>query len=246
MEETIHLKEMLRVLKKRIGLIIILTTLAMVASGVISYFVLTPIYQASTQLLVNKAQSEQTVYNPGEVQTNLQLVNSYSVIMKSPAILDKVIQQLNLDLTADQLNEKMTVSSEQDSQVVNLTVEDPDPQMASKMANVTAQVFQEEIVSLMNVDNVNILAAAKVEENPVPIKPKPLLNIAVALVLSLIAGVGMALLLEHLDNTIKSEQDLERRLQIPVLGTVATFDQQRESKARKQKKEVARGGSYGS
>ena len=57
--------------------------------------------------------------------------------------------------------QKITVASEQDSQVVNVTVQDPDPQMAANIANTTAEVFQKEIVNLMNIDNVNILAKAE-------------------------------------------------------------------------------------
>ena len=125
------------------------------------------------------------------VQTNLQLINTYNVIIKSPAILDKVADQLGSDLTSAQLNEKITVASEQDSQVVNVTVQDPDPQMAANIANTTAEVFQKEIVNLMNIDNVNILAKANIGENPSPVKPQPLLNIAIALVVGLMAGVGL-------------------------------------------------------
>ena len=110
------------------------------------------------------------------VQTNLQLINTYNVIIKSPAILDKVAQQLGTDLTAAQLNEKITVASEADSQVVNVTVQDPDPQMAANIANTTAEVFQKEIVNLMNIDNVNILAKANMGENPSPVKPQPLIK----------------------------------------------------------------------
>ncbi|WP_394238235.1 YveK family protein [Niallia oryzisoli] len=239
MEETIQLKEVLRMLRKRVGLILILTTLAVIAAGVMSYFVMPPIYQASTQLLVNKTQSEQPLYSPGEVQTNLQLINSYNVIMKSPAILDQVIDELGIDLTVAELNEKMTVSSEEDSQVVNLTVQDTNPQMAADIANETAEVFREKIFTLMNIDNVNILSKAKVEQNPAPIKPKPLLNMALALVIGFMLGVGIAFILEYLDNTIKSEQDIEKLLQVPVLGVVAAFDHTN------KKKEIARSGSNG-
>ena len=90
MEETISLKELFQTLKKRMSLIVLITAIAVIVSGIVSYFLITPIYQASTQLLVNQAKSEQTAYNPSEVQTNLQLINTYNVIIKSPAILDKV------------------------------------------------------------------------------------------------------------------------------------------------------------
>lgn len=225
-EETISLKELFQTLKKRLGLIVVITALAVIVSGIVSFFMITPIYQASTQLLVNQAKNDQAGidYSTNTVQTNLQLINTYNVIIKSPAILDKVADQLGTNLTATQLNEKITVSSEQDSQVVNVTVQDPDPYMAAEIANKTGEVFQKEIVNLMNIDNVKILAKAKVGENPSPVKPQPLLNIAIALVVGLMAGVGLAFLLEYLDNTIKTEQDIERILELPVLGSIAQMD----------------------
>src|SRR4051812_9429475 len=102
MEETISLKELLETLKKRLIMIILITMTFGLVSGVISYFFLTPIYQASTQILVNQAKSEQSVYSPSEVQTNLQLINTYNVIIKSSPILDKVAEELKLDMTTEQ------------------------------------------------------------------------------------------------------------------------------------------------
>lgn len=223
MEETISLRELIQTLKKRMSLIIILTLMAVLVSAAISYFVLTPIYQSSTQLLVNKSKDDQQSFNVGEVQTNLQLINTYNVIMKSPAILDIVIDDLKLDMTTKELNEKITVQSEKDSQVVNISVQDEDPKQAAAIANKIAEVFQTEIVKIMNVDNVSILAKAELGENPSPIKPQPLLNIAIALVVGLMAGVGLAFLLEFLDNTVKTEQDIEKGLELPLLGVIPTI-----------------------
>ena len=244
MEETISLKELFQTLKKRLGLIVVITALAVIVSGVVSFFMITPIYQASTQLLVNQAKGDQAGidYSTNTVQTNLQLINTYNVIIKSPAILEKVADQLGNGLTASQLNKQITVSSEQDSQVVNVTVQDPDPQMAVNIANKTAEIFQKEIVDLMNIDNVNILAKANVGENPAPVKPQPLLNIAIALVVGLMAGFGLAFLLEYLDNTIKTEQDIERILELPTLGSVAQMDNRTtESKSGQGKHAKVRG-----
>ncbi|NMD70161.1 capsular biosynthesis protein [Bacillus sp. DNRA2] len=248
MEETISLKELFQTLRKRLGLISVITITAVLISGIVSYFYLTPIYQASTQLLVNQTKNEQSVYSPSEVQTNLQLINTYNVIIKSPAILDLVAGTIGNDMTATKLNGKITVGSEKDSQVVNISVQDPDPAMAAKIANTVADVFQKEIVNIMSVDNVSILAKAAVAENPVPVKPNPQLNIAIALVVGLMAGVGIAFLLEYLDNTIKTEQDIEKILEMPVLGVITTIDEE-ETKAlshRVNRKSRVRGETVGS
>ncbi len=246
MEETISLRELFQTLRKRIWLIVAITVIATMTSGIVSYFVLTPIYQASTQLLVNQAKNEQPIYNISEIQTNLQLINTYNVIMKSPAILDVVKEELDLNMPVEELNGKINVTSEKDSQVVNVTVEDADPYMAADIANTVASVFQREIVKIMNVDNVNILAKAEVKEQPVPVKPKPLLNMAIAFVVGMMTGVGLAFLLEYLDNTIKNEQDVEKLLELPVLGAVTTIDEEeKEAKALQAKKQV-RGETVGS
>jgi capsular polysaccharide biosynthesis protein len=235
MEETISLKELLETLKKRLVMIILITMTAGLVSGVISYFFLTPIYQASTQILVNQAKSEQSFYSPSEVQTNLQLINTYNVIIKSPVILDKVSDALKLDMTAAQLNGRITVGSETNSQVVNISVQGADAEMAANIANKTAEVFQTEISKIMNVDNVSVLAKATVVDKQSPIKPQPLLNVAIAIVVGLMAAVGIAFLLEYFDNTIKNEQDIEKILGLPILGAIATIDDQKMEELKKRK-----------
>ncbi|MBA2871270.1 capsular polysaccharide biosynthesis protein [Anoxybacillus calidus] len=247
MEETISLKELFQTLRKRLWLIALITTIATVTSGIVSYFFLTPIYQASTQILVNKANPEQQIYNIGEIQTNVQLINTYSVIIKSPAILEKVQKELDIDRSVEELNEQIQVASEKDSQVFSLTVNDPDPALAAEIANKTAEVFKEEIVKIMKIDNVSILSKAEVKENQQPVKPKPLLNIAIAFVVGLMTGVGIAFLLEYLDNTVKTEQDIEKHLQLPVLGAIGVIERNEpKTKKTEVKLSKARGESFGS
>ncbi|MGO1057692.1 YveK family protein [Planococcus sp. FY231025] len=226
MEETISLQELFTTLKKRLGLIAILTVLAVIIAGVISYTLLTPIYETSTQILVNQEKVEASQVINQNIQADLQLINTYSVIIKSPAILDQVAQQLDLDLTADQLNQKITVSNAENSQVVNVAVQDEDPAVAVDIANTTANVFQTEITELMNVDNVSILSPAVLKDNPVPVAPNPMLNMAIAAVVGLMLGVGIAFLLEYLDTSIKNDQDIEDVLGVPVLGVISPIQEE--------------------
>lgn len=225
MEETISLQDLFSTLKKRIVLIISTVIIAMGIAAVVSYFFLTPIYQASTQILVNQQKYEQNQFNTQEIQTNLQLINTYNVIITSPAILSKVIENLDLDSTPAQLKNQITVNSAQNSQVVNVTVQDPEAFRAVDIANTTAEVFQDEIKHLMNVDNVNILSPAINIDNPTPVKPQKLLNIAIAAVVGLMIGVGIAFLLEYLDTTVKTEQDIEDLLGLPILGIVSKLSE---------------------
>ncbi|SEI92709.1 Capsular polysaccharide biosynthesis protein [Bhargavaea ginsengi] len=221
MEETISLQDLFKTLKKRLALILTCMILALTIAGVVSYLLMTPIYQSSTQILVNQTQQEQEQFTSQEIQTNLQLINTYNVIIKSPAILEKVIERLTLDMTPSQLTQKITVNSAENSQVLNVTVQDPEPHRAADIANTTAEVFEEEIPQLMNVDNVNILSPAVVGENPAPVKPDPMLNMAIGAVIGLMIGVGIAFLLEYLDTSIKNERDVEELLDMPILGLIS-------------------------
>ncbi|MEK4486909.1 Wzz/FepE/Etk N-terminal domain-containing protein [Psychrobacillus sp. FSL H8-0484] len=221
MEETISLQELFKVIKKRLALIICTFVLAVTIAGIISYFFLTPIYQASTQILINQKESDQNQFNSQDIDTNLQLINTYNVIIKSPVILSKVIDNLNLNMTPDLLNKKITVNSEQNSQVINVSVEDTESQKAVDIANMTADVFQEEIQSLMNVDNVIVLSPAINVNDMSPVKPNPILNMAIGAVIGLMLGFGLTFLLEYLDTTVKTEQDIEELLELPILGLIS-------------------------
>ncbi|MBD8013362.1 YveK family protein [Planococcus wigleyi] len=226
MEETISLQDLFKTVKKRIGLIALMTLLAITIAGVVSFLVLTPMYQTSTQILVNQEASEAAQLTNQNIQTDLQLINTYSVIIKSPAILDEVSSQLDLDMSVEQLNEKITVSTAENSQVVNVTVQDEDPAQAVDIANTTAKVFESEISDLMSVDNVSILSPAVLKENPSPVAPNPMLNMAIAAVIGLMLGVGIAFLLEYLDTTIKDQQDIEDILGVPMLGIISPIKEE--------------------
>lgn len=243
MEESISLQEIFHTLRKRILLIFTFTFLATILSGVLSYFYITPIYETSTQLLINQESSEQ-MYGVGDIQTNLQLINTYNEIIKSPVILDLVKEELALEnMTMTELIKKILVSSKGDSQVVTITVQDSDQYIARDIANSTATIFKREITELMNINNVSILAKATASDDQAPVKPQSLLNVAIALVIGLMFGMGLAFLLEYLDNTIKSEQDIEQLLSLTVIGSISSMEKKEQKKIRKiRHKQQKKGG----
>ena len=231
MEETISLQEIIKILKKRLILIIILTIVAVSIAIVLSFYVLTPMYQAQTQILVNQKGISEDVYSSSQIDTDLQLINTYNDIITSPVILNPVIEELKLDTVPEQLESQITLSSENDSKVFYIEVTDSTPEQAVNIANVTAEVFKEKIPSLMNVDNINILSAAEISEYPNPIKPDKKLNIAIGAVIGIMLGIGVAFLLEILDTTIKNEKDVEEILDMPIMGVVASIPIEKQKKS---------------
>jgi len=230
LEETVWLLEIAKIIKKRLWLIITLIVISCGISAGISFYALTPIYQAQTQILVNQKITSEEVYTWQTTETDLRLINTYNVILTSPAILTRVIEKLNLTLTPATLTERIFVSNESDSKVVNIRVEDPNPSQATEISNTLAEIFKEEVPRLMSVDNISILSAAKLSDKPIPVKPNKILNIVIGGFVGLMLGIGLTLLLELLDNTIKSESDVETLLNLPVIGIVDYITDEKQKK----------------
>ena len=228
MEETISLQELVKIIRKRLLLIIILTFISVGISAGISYYVLTPVYQAQTQILVNQNNNSNEAYSWESTQMDLRLINTYNGIIISPVVLNPVIAKLELDVTPEMLTNQISVSNESDSKIVYINVMDSNPLQAVKISNTVAEVFKEKIPELMSVDNVNIISEAKLSENPTPLKPNKILNIAIGAVIGLMLGIGLAFLLELLDTTIKSEKDIEELLDLPVIGVVGLIVEEKE------------------
>lgn len=207
MAKEINLKELYRVIKERLWIVILITLLATGIGVIKNVFFNTPLYQSSTRIIISA---------DAEFQKTLQ------VIIKDSTILDKVVQKLRIDRTPEALAGQINVVSIDGSQVVSITVVDRDPKLAAEIANTTAKVFKEEIPNIVGFDKVSNLSKAKV--NPYPINENQNRTIIVAMFLGLIVGIGFVLLLDSLDDSIKSEQVVEELLGLPVIGSVSKMN----------------------
>ena len=225
MMETISLREIYGILKNRIRLILTIMIAFMVLTALVSYYMITPIYQTSTQLLISQQQAGAALDNLS-IETDLQLMGTYSEIIESPVILEQVISQLGLDMSYEELAEKVTVEIAESSQLLNIQVHDADLAAAVEIANRTAEIFEVEVTELMGVDNVFILSQAVVMDNQTPVSPNPPLNILLAAVVGLLVGAAVAFILQYLDTTLRGEQDIHDVLGIPVLGGISPMNEE--------------------
>lgn len=240
LEEGFSLQEILKIIRKRLLLIFSLVVISVGVSVGINYYVLTPIYQAQTQILVNQKSSLNDVYAWQTIETDLRLINTYNVIITNTAILTPVIDELKLDITPEALANQISVSNQSDSKVVNIGVLDSDPKRAVEISNTISEVFKERVSELMSVDNITILSEAKLSDNPRPVRPNKILNIIIAVVIGLMLGVSIGILLEILDTTIKSEQDIEEHYGLPVIGVVGLIVEKKEKKLSLKSRRVRR------
>lgn len=219
MEETIDLREYFAIIKKRFWIIAIITVIAMVVSGVISFFMLSPVYESKSTLIVNTEKNEDTQMITGDqFSVSQKLAVTYGEIIKSRAVLESVISNLKLDSEYEDLVEKITVSPVKDTQIISISVQDTNPKKARDIANEIPKVFEKEVKRITKANDIQVIDKAILPENP--IKPNKMMNVAIAAVLGMMIGLFVVFLLEYLDNKIKTPQDVEKHLDLPILGVI--------------------------
>lgn len=243
MWSTIDFRQFYNALVKRILIILSVVIVSIGVTVFLTLFFIKPIYEAETQILINSKNNNSEV-NPSDIlERDLKLINTYNVIIKSPAILDQVIEELELESDYDTLTKQISVSHAENSKVVNIKVQHENFEMAVHLANSIAEIFSSQIPTIMSVDNVNILTEAEISTNPQPVKPNIVLNIAIGLFAGILIGVSIAFLLEFLDTTMKNEKEIEEYLELPIIGVISTYQKEINSNISNTLRKTRRGNS---
>lgn len=232
----------LSIIRKRLWQISLGVLLCSLGAWYYSQYAMTPVYEASATLIVNKS-SQDNEGSPSldinQINSNIMLINSYKVILSSASIMDKVVSDNpELNVTSEELRDRIEVVTTQNSQIIVLKMQDGSYEQARRIVNAISKVFQQEIPEIMKVDNITILDVAQPQTDAKPVSPKKALNIILAAVVSLMIGIGLVLALEYFDDTVKTEKDIEKYLDLALLGTVGKMkkkDLRLRSKARTKK-----------
>lgn len=218
--EVIDLREIFQILKKRLKYIIIIPLIFAIIGAAVSVYMIDPVYESSTTLIVRQNKQTDEAIDKGDVDLSKSLIYTYAEMSKSNTVLENTKQTLNLvELDRDSI----TVSPVKDTQILKVAVQNTDPKLAMDIANTLVTEFTTEIIRITKTDNVAVVDYAK---EPVdPIKPNKIMNTAIAAVLGEMLVLLVIFLIEYLDNTLKSEKDIESYLGISVIGTIPNFNQ---------------------
>lgn len=226
--EELDLKELFLVFWNKKLEIILITILLMIVGVVYSYFFITPLYKSSTSLVL--AQSSATVEQSGQeaitqsdITMNSKLVSTYSELIKSKAVLRQVVQNLNMDgITESVIKNNVSVQAVKDTELIQITVKNEDPNTAALIANEIAKVFSDKIVEIYNISNIYILDRAEPEETPANINHAK--DIVIFAFIGVVLAVAYVLILNMLDTTIKTEEDVEKSIGLLVLSSIPDYE----------------------
>lgn len=218
--EEIDLKELFDYFKSKLSWIIIAVVLAIGIGNTYTILTRVPMYKSNTSLVLvseNNGETEQT-YNTGSQQLNKNLVGTYTEIIKSKRVLEKVINNLELDCSIEALQRRISVTSVTNSEIIIITVSDAEPRQATKIANEIANVFVNEINKFYRLNNVAVLDKAENQKQAYNVNyaKDNIIYILVGAVLS----CGIIFIYFYFDTTIKTSEDIENKLGLNVIGTV--------------------------
>jgi len=219
-EDTVELRWILSVIRRWLWLIV-----GCVLLGTVGAFVITslmpPVYSASATLLVSAA-SGATASDYNAIFASERLVLTYSQMLNGRLVLEAVIARLGLAETPDELAKRVEVIPVNNTQLIRLNVEHTDPDRAALIANTMAETFIAQIQALKQAREQGNVKVTIAEEARVPEKPIPRRTLYTTLtaLVSAILALGAAFLLESLDDTIKSSDDVSRVLGLSTVGTI--------------------------
>lgn len=221
---TIDLREIFLLLRKHLLVLAAVTLVFALSGGLITKFLMPPQYQAAATLIVNSREDQtgQTYITNDQITSAAKLVNTYSVILTSDTVLEKTIEDLGLDMTYQQLVKKVSISSVNDTQVMRITVQDADPQLAQDIAASIVEQAPEIIIQTVKAGSVEVISQAKAGQNPV--SPSLKKNVSVSAILGFIVCFGVVLVRHLLNNKFMTESDITNRLGLTVLGVIPSVE----------------------
>lgn len=215
-EIEIDLRELFLELKERALVIVAAGLLLGWFASVFTVFLMAPVYTSTSSILV--ITKETTLASLADLQMGSQLTNDYEVLITSRPVLEKVIGNLGLDMDYKELREKITIQNPTDTRILEIAVEDSEPEAAQRIVRELTGIASEFIG-----DKMEVVPPKVIEEGELPTEktsPNVIRHAVIGILAGIILSAGVIVSMIVLDDTIKSEDDIERYLEIPTLASI--------------------------
>jgi capsular polysaccharide biosynthesis protein len=242
--EELDIIELLYAIKNKVKYIIITVVIFAMLGLIYSKFLVTPMYKSSTTFVLSKSKESSTqsetssssteAITQSDISLNSKLVSTYSEIIKSKTIAKEVIDSLGLDMSISEFKSNISVTSKDDTELIEITVSNSDPKLSADIANSLAEVFREKVNEIYKIDNLSVIDIAEPESTPYNIGTVK--NIILFALVGLVISCGAIFVIVYFDDTIKDEKDVEALLNVPVIASIPKLEENDEGGIFKWKK----------
>lgn len=213
----IDLLDLFHWLKKRFRLLLAACVISALTGALFTLLFVDVEYKASTRIYVLNRSSDAIIMASDYSVANY-LVSDYTVLITGENVTNEVIEQLGLKMSASQLAKQISVSAIDSTRILQIEVVDTDPKRAADIANCTREISSRQIKEIMDVDAVNLVYEASVpQERSGPNLGK---NTVLATFVGFVLTLGVMLIFYAVDDSLRTEEDVERFLGLRVLGVI--------------------------
>ena len=233
--EEINLRDLLSYFKKHLVLFVVMVLFVVSAGTIYSVFILKPEYKSQATVILSSDKSKNTVQS--EINANKNLIDTYTEVVKSHRVLDRVKSEMQIEDTYEQLVKKVTVASLKDTEIISISVVDLNKNHSYSLANRIADTFTDEIGQIYNDKSVNVLDRAVEPQKPynVDIIKQEAIYAAAGIVLA----TAVIFLMFYFDRTIKTTEQIEQLFKLPIYGKVRKLETEKQKQQRKKRAEKA-------
>lgn len=223
----IDLLEIAHVLWQKIWAIILCFVVGAVLAGGYTKMMITPQYTATSMIYILGQTT--SISSITELQVSSALTADFTIMAKSRAVINGVIKEMNLDMSYDELKNSVNVSNPTDSHILQIEVTNPDPKMAKDISNAMANAVADNVASVMVTDKPSIAEKAVTPKSPS--SPNLMKNTAMGGLVGAVIAMGILIVRYLMDDTIKTEEDVRKYLQINTLAAVLLEKKRRKKSA---------------
>lgn len=221
----IRIEHLLEIFMKRWKFIIVITLIITGISTIISFFMISPKYEANTKLFIGKEngriQTQDNIYGYDDIEMYQKLLKTYAEVIETNDLIERAVILENLGLSSEDVLKNLRVIPRSETQILEVRYTSTDKFQAKEILDSITAEFIKSVKELIPSGNVKIIEKVKIPEKAV--SPNKIMNIAAAFFLGLMISIGLIILLELMDNTFKREESIEEILELPVLGIIPDF-----------------------
>lgn len=221
--EWMELKNLLQIVRERIRILIIIPAAFVLTAALVTGYGIPQLFEANTTIyVISKSNVGMVEYD--DIIINQQLVKDYQEFIKSRAVIENVLEEMELtEMTYESLSSSISVKARNDTRILEIAVQSVDPVKARDIADKVTITFRDKVAELMNMANINIIDLARIPTRPV--SPNVGYNIFLSFIIGLLVALAVIFIVDFLDDTVKTSEDVEKYLNLKVLGIIPVFQQ---------------------